>query len=64
MVWLMAYLVVAVMMVQLDGLSCYVDKRYFNLKGSMLAASLWFITIPIVIWQVYKECKKYEKRAI
>ena len=60
MTYLLAYLVVAVIMVELDGLSCYVSKKYFHFTSSVIIALIWPISISVVIYMVWKECKQYK----
>lgn len=61
MIWLMAYIVIAALIVEMDAVSCYADKKYFDLTGSIGFGLCWPISVPYSIHVLWKECKKYEK---
>jgi hypothetical protein len=59
---IVAYIGVALCDMSADGAICAAHKRYFDWKGSALAAMIWPITMPFTIFAaafLTKDCQKW-----
>lgn len=59
--FILMYLVVAMLLVQGDAFVCYGMKKPFPVKRSVFVSLLWPVSTPITIWKAYQECKKYKE---
>jgi hypothetical protein len=57
--FIFTYLSIAVLVMYVTAVGCYVCKKKFNLITNAIAAILWPLSIPITIYEVLHETKDY-----
>lgn len=58
MIYLTIYLITAMVVLHADALACVSTGHSYNIRGSLVAALLWPISVPVTICQVWKEVGK------
>lgn len=59
MIWIVWYITAVMLMMLTDALAADVTKIQHNVGGSFITSLFWPITIPIVIYAVWKKNKGF-----